>query len=100
MASTKIDRQEPLLSGFAKPALHVNQPGVGEDLLRSLRLSGTNLHPKSNSVSIAVNENGETCSIKNLLFIRKTNGRMGQTMKLENTDVSTKELVATRAKRR
>jgi hypothetical protein len=97
---TKIDRKGPLLSGFAKPALHVNQPGVGEDLLRSLRLSGTNLHPKSNSVSIAVNENGETCSIKNLLFIRETNGRIEQTMKLENTDVSTKELVATRAKRR
>jgi hypothetical protein len=69
-------------------------------MLRSLRLSGTNLHPKSNSVSIAVSENGEICPFKNLLFIRKTNGRIGQTMKLENTDVSTKELVATRAKRR
>jgi hypothetical protein len=91
--------QDALLSGFAKPALHVNQPGVGQDLLRSLRLSGTNLHPKSNSVSIAVSENGEICAFKNLLFIRKTNGRIGQTMKLENTDVSTKELVATRAKR-
>jgi hypothetical protein len=67
---------------------------------RCLRLSGTNLHPKSNSVSIVVSENGEICAFKNLLFIRKTNGRIEQTMKIENARVNTKVLVATRAKRR
>jgi hypothetical protein len=36
---------------------------------------------------------------KNLSIIRKTNGRIEQTMKIENAGVSTKVLVATRAKR-
>ena len=36
---------------------------------------------------------------KNLFIIRKTNGRIEQTMKIENARVNTKVLVATRAKR-
>jgi hypothetical protein len=36
---------------------------------------------------------------KNLSNIRKTNGRIGQTMKIGNARVNTKVLVATRAKR-
>jgi hypothetical protein len=36
---------------------------------------------------------------KNLSIIRKTNGRIEQTMKIENARVNTKVLVATRAKR-
>ena len=36
---------------------------------------------------------------KNLFIIRKTNGRIRQTMKIENARVNTKVLVATRAKR-
>jgi hypothetical protein len=36
---------------------------------------------------------------KNLFIIRKTNGLIRQTMKIENARVNTKVLVATRAKR-
>ena len=37
--------------------------------------------------------------LKNLSIIRKTNGRIEQTMKIENARVNTKVSVATRAKR-
>ena len=58
----------------------------------------------SNSLSLPVGDNQKICSgksaFKNLFFIRKTNGRIEQTMKIENARVNTKVLVATRAKRR
>jgi len=42
---------------------------------------------------------GREILAKNLFIIRKTNGRIRQTMKIENARVNTKVLVATRAKR-